>query len=826
MDTHKNHFGSALAFDRDDFDTLYVACGNCSTSAGKGRGAIYLYEQDKGPKKHSWSQTSIITHNNLYGLGKSKLSVSDGILLASATIGDSSSLRPIVFREIRGEYVPEQILGDRQTVNNFQVYHDTIALSVGPGAHGGHAIASTVFILESVKPPPIKDGPLKGKSPPIQWSVQQVLRPLDLSADTRFGAGLSFDGDRLAVVSGDVTTDTADDPAQVVFLYERSSSTGKWSVQQVLDDANFAATTENPDVYLRGSDLLLVKNSSHVTSYHQFASSDCLIVQVEDHFGDGWDVARLVATAPDGSKEYYHSRCDLPNPHKIRYCPAKIEMEGIYHFEVINGAGKAKNFWELQWRVYDEKRGAWYVGYHDTKMDFEWSFGSQTFTPRHMHKVQPLNDTCVYCTPRPTDKPTPVFRTRALKGGDDNSKSGDDKHYWSTRHPTSTPAPTLATTNLENWRSMVLNFGANPWYNSFHRSVSYYVSDAKSLRLVTSGTLCPGEVSGKVCWVDLPDGEYNVRVGGDVTEDTAEITWRFCRSQNDIPAKTQISIRVQDGECTALSRHAQSSFCLKTDAQAVVQIEFIVLGVSHGTLTAYDQDALTNAIAYAFNGVSKSDVSIVAASSGADGLYVAADITLSQHQGYDVLSVDGLDQVMSSIETYMFGNGPRVIWSGLQSAEHRTIFATSTSVQFISAELTGSHDKSLVAATAVDEVLSYFDEPTTKYKEPTDSSSDGNLFLNSLSSSGYFLAVGALVALAVGLFVASRRTAASVPANALPNKDYSQLEAASEHAPTSSRVQLKDFNYATPNVADLKQLVESVSSSPPFFTCHLLTICL
>jgi hypothetical protein len=354
---------------------------------------------------------------------------------------------------------------------------------------------------------------------------------------------------------------------------------------------------------------------------------------------------------------------------------------------------------------------------------------------------------------------------------------------------------------------MVLSYADDYWFMSSHRSTSYYVSDAKSLRLVASGSLCPGEASGKVCWVDLPDGEYNVRVGGALNT-AASLGWTFCRSKNVIPSQTQISIRVQDGECTALSRHAKTSFCLATNAAAVVQIEFIVLGVSHSALTSADRDALMSAIAYAFNGLTKNDVQISSASSGADGLYVAASVSLSQKLGYDVLSVDGLDQVMSSIETYMSGNGPHVIWDGLQSAEHKTIFATSTSVQFISAELTGSHDDIADTTTSVKEVMSYYDQPSTTYEEPEPSSESSPL--DSVSVAGYVLAVVALVAL-VGFVVVSRRPKES--AEATPVKDYSQLEAASEHS-ASSRVQLKDLNYASPNVADLKQLVESVSSIP------------
>jgi hypothetical protein len=90
---------------------------------------------------------------------------------------------------------------------------------------------------------------------------------------------------------------------------------------------------------------------------------------------------------------------------------------------------------------------------------------------------------------------------------------------------------------------MALNT-ANKWFNYYHGPVS----DAKSSRLSTTRALCPGEATGKQCWVDLPDEDDNIRVGFSLLTE-----WTLCRIANDLLAQTQITVKIEDGECTALS---------------------------------------------------------------------------------------------------------------------------------------------------------------------------------------------------------------------------------------------------------------------------------
>jgi hypothetical protein len=157
VDDLKNHFGSSLAvnkkkdvnaqsgIERDSFvhpsahlelqsppqsssgSNMFVGCGNCS-SVGEGRGAIYVYTQDS--KSKMWSQSQQITVPRLSSLGENQVVAYGDLLLAD------SSLSPVLFRKSpRGEYIPEQLLGVNSPVTMFDVYDETIVLSVATANH-------------------------------------------------------------------------------------------------------------------------------------------------------------------------------------------------------------------------------------------------------------------------------------------------------------------------------------------------------------------------------------------------------------------------------------------------------------------------------------------------------------------------------------------------------------------------------------------------------------------------------------------------------------------------------------------------------------------
>jgi hypothetical protein len=826
VNTPKNHFGSSLALnkksnmngqafvERDQHltvqsspgspaltpSTMFVGCGNCST-LGLGKGAIYLYVQD--PKTKTWSQSQQITASKLSALGENQIVAYDDLLMA-----DTSTF-PVLFRKSpRGEYLPEQLLGVNSVVTMFDVYEDTIAYSVATASHRMVSGAGAVYILAPSKPAPFDP---KTKPRPRQWSLQQMIVAPTLTASAGFGSSMSLGKDRMTVLDN-----AAVGGKFLAYIFERGSATGHWSLQQQLEDSNGAAGSH---IILSESSLTVVHADATVGFFNQFKTADCLVLSLEDQFGDGWDEARLEATSPDGTKDYLHSRCDLPNPHHIRYCPRNVKDAGLYHFRVVDidkMNGPPKNVWELQWRVFNEDTATWVVGDWESKMDFEWDSDDFKFTSRKKENIQTPNMTCTYCDPRPTDKPTPVLRSRQLKG----SNGGGSQ--WSTAGPTSTPGPTLEVTNIGNWRAMVL-MGVG-WFRNDYLGASYYVSDSKSVRLVAFGTLCPGEAAGKECWVDLPDGDYNIRVGGALLADSSSLMWSYCRIKAPQVGQTQVSVRITDGSCSVLSHHHTSSFCLKTDGTATVAIEFLVLGVSGaGQLHSEDSEAFVGAVASALK-IATSAVHIVSSAVSVGGAHVTAEVDIHHSSfftsGYDILEVDGIDATVSSLESYLQGAGHSDIWVGLLSSAHRTIFSQSSAVEFLSIEVVGSKDLILEEAqlSSVKEVVSYADKPGANYNNPNDQVFETEEILGFFSLFGYAMAVGGILVFLVGLVISARPRSNSLTSTAAissASETYSELKTSEHFSPASKprqRIALNTLYSSAPTTAALKEFVDSVSS--------------
>mmetsp|Transcript_4382 Transcript_4382/g.4384 ORF Transcript_4382/g.4384 Transcript_4382/m.4384 type:complete len:932 (-) Transcript_4382:145-2940(-) len=776
-DVLKTYFGSSLAFDQNTAETLYVGCGNCSTLVGKKNGAIYTYKQGKNG---AWSQNQEITFTSLYQLANNRIKLDGDLLLTDyQNVATFPSVTPVkssvlLRKAPNGDFKPEQLLRapNNKDVDSFDVEDDTIVLGSGGQTVATLSNAGAVYVLAPTTLPP----PAPGKPRPVQWSVQQVLYAPTPSGGVKFGTSVALEQDYLAV----------GDNAASGYIFQRDASVGKWSLQQSLALATGLTTVAKDGQILSAT-------ASTISLYDEFQTSHCVVLFLGDHFGDGWDVAQLVVTKPDGSKDYLANKCETPNPYYIRYCPRNLEDKGLYKFSIAD-ASKAKNYWEIIWKVFNENTGDWTSANWDTKLDFEWDSTNARFIGRKVEKPLPSNITCTRCPIKPTDKPTPALRTRHLKDNDNNG---------GTAHPTQTPAPTLAQTDYlgNQWQKLVLK-GSKDWFKADHRSASYYVSDANSHKLVALGTVCNWETKPATCWVDLPDGEYNVRLGGALNENKAALTWNYCKAKTDLASQTQISIKVEDGACDLYVKHDYKSFCGGYDYTGDAALEFIVMGVkSTDEVTASDLSALSQAVAYTFNGVSTSDVRIESATSTGDGGYLVKAVVTFRHSttGYDSLTMDGVKTLLSDVRTTMTGDGPKTIWSGLQSAEKSSLFHSATSVQFISASLAGSSDVPLVAASS-EEVITISDESSVSTDATISSSKSSSSSSEVVSYAGYAVA-GVVAAFLVGFFAFGRKGSESSSPVEVPQQE-----------PTidtsGKRLQLKDLNLNAPSLSDLKQLVK------------------
>jgi hypothetical protein len=224
-----NYFGQQLAFDSDNYDTLYLGCANCSSINTKRHGVIYVYKQ--GGNK-AWSQAQQIYFPGVYNLGWEDIKVKGDLLLADisdyprdadpAGITDFISSTVVLRKDQAGNFSPEQILALKAStdINAFDVEDDTIVLAAKTQSYKATLNAGAVYILAPATLPP----PAPGKPRPVQWSVQQVLYSSTPTTSEKFGTSLSLDGDRLSVQS---------DGSDSNYIYERSNN-GKWSLQQTL----------------------------------------------------------------------------------------------------------------------------------------------------------------------------------------------------------------------------------------------------------------------------------------------------------------------------------------------------------------------------------------------------------------------------------------------------------------------------------------------------------------------------------------------------------------------------------------------------------------
>lgn len=263
-------------------------------------------------------------------------------------------------------------------------------------------------------------------------------------------------------------------------------------------------------------------------------------------------------------------------------------------------------------------------------------------------------------------------------------------------------------------------------------------------------------------------------------------------------SQQQIAVKIEDGNCVAYGQHSYNAFCSLVDPTAIVKLDFMVMGVgATDSISLSDREILSQAIAYALSGVSTEDVVISSTTEIASGTYMVSANVNFRHSttGYDTLTADGVHSLLSSIEAYMAGEGHRSIWSGLQAAQHSNIFHSTTSVQFISAEVIGSKDISSMSASE-EQVMTIADAYTVSYTESKPNSPSP---FETVSYIGYAVA-GFIAALIVGFFASGRKkeqTQTSLPVV----QEYIELD-------TSRRIQLKDLNLNIPSVSDLKQLVK------------------
>jgi hypothetical protein len=731
-------YGESVVADQETHTLLAVGCPGCNaTSQG---GQVYLYSPNAGGAM--WSQTQVLelpesaTHAGYHMMGRD-VRLHGDLLLASVYVPNSIPKNGYVVcsrgKGPKDSFEPQQILSTTYgNITAAAVYDDTIVLGHADAISGGYSNVGEVQILYPSSP---ERGLKPGAKPaPVQWSVQQVLRPPTKADDVSFGTSVTIDNNYMVVSSLD---------SKQSYLFERQEKSGKWSQQQVL-----TSIADATYVSMAGSVIALssLTYSGRSVIYTNKDNWDCLVISLEDHFGDGWDTAELIVATPDGTHDYFSQDCPNSNPLKLRYCPSRSDG-GLYSFSIPQ-ANKAKHYWEIQWGVFDENTGVWYRGKWDTKMDFHWDPDTLTFSPRKIERTLANFTVCESCPSRPTDKPTPLLG-RHLKGG-------------TTRSPTVSPAPTLATTNSDNWRYLTLYGGSKPWFDNQYQGTNYYLSDAHGHRLIGTGTSCTPGINQK-CWLDLPDGDYTLRLGGALDPNKFTHVFTFCKNVNAKFPLTEMKFRIQDNDCSILTFASRNTIC-KSMGYAGVATFYVVLNVNmilHGTsissTTSAEHTVFQDAVASVFKGLTPSDVTLVSVAPTGTNTVVNANIRMSSAVGYNLLDYD--EEI--AFETFLKDSfSSQVMESnlvvGLSSGSVASAFAPVSRVEFLDYQIVDNEEVP-DTSDVPDMVTSFADLPTSSYVEtvPTETSATSALLIDSTSYGGYFLAsIGILFVVAV---VASAR---------------------------------------------------------------------
>lgn len=778
-----SRWGESVAFDRATLKTAVVGCSNCHTCSNctetynLAGGALYIFETT--PKtKGDWTQTQVLHPKNAgdvfgcaggSGAVPAAFAIGDQValdgdsLVAGAAFGYCDPQSAILFRKTGGQWSEQQIFHSPVTpVYRFEVEDDTIMLSSLDVTLNGNSNVGAVYVnypnteKYGAKPKP--------KSSP-QWSLHQILMPpvAFQGTDFSFGVDMSIEGNTAVITS----------LSDAMFVYTRPEQKGFWSLQQVIRQA---ATDEFRDVLMEGSKIYAINKKNGIADvqtdvYTMDSTWDCIVVSVEDQFGDGWDGARLQIEQPNGEKSFHAPVChatDNEDGWQFRYCPRLESDDGLYKLSIVD-APKSKFFWEIQWRVFEESTGAWYQGNHATRMDFFFDSRRTSFNRRAITKNIDANITCHKCPPRPPEKPKPK---RALKG--------------STHAPTISPAPTLAqTAEVENWQ--YLEMSGSDWFDEQHRGINFYISDAAGHRLISAGTKC--DANPAACWQQLPDGDYILRITGNLNKNRDTAMWAFCGRVGGYG--TQLDFRVKHGECDALESLSRQQYCTDVlKAELLSEIQIILYGVSETSvlsqLSAADHESFATAFSALLPGVSSNQVKI-SALEVVDGVSVlTVQVTTDSEQvnvdPKDMLAVESFEKQM--VENLMEHAKNGNLWTSLSltTVEGSSFFHQVTGASVKSADLLSVTPEE---AQASQEEVKTFADSYTK------SAYASSLTVEAMAASlGYVIAAFAFLAV-VGTVVASRfREASAAPSAAVTETDARPAERKSNVASAKKSVAL------------------------------------
>jgi hypothetical protein len=466
-------------------------------------------------------------------------------------------------------------------------------------------------------------------------------------------------------------------------------------------------------IQLTGTDILASYAGASATPGNKIIVTDtnyeCVMFDLGDQFGDGWGGAELVITQQDGVQERYAPYCSsagLNLGRYFRWCPHNQTMCGEITLEIP----RAEEFpfhWEIIWGVLMEETDVWVYGGYDTKMVFNWDCdrkdlslvsathivanetcdsGCQKFEPTmRPTPAKPKPDRTPDSkspTPMPTTMPPTDARRLDEELSQDELTSGwrdemapdaslsakealaaespprqlKKSKQPSTHHPTISPAPTLVDNQnaYDHWEFLkLIDDGTGNWFSPFGRSTEYYISDIHGKHLFKSGTKCANGALTLSCWQTLPpNGEFILRIGGNMNTNTATHTANFCGKT--LVRQSQLVFSINNHKCTPISYFTAQRYCTSyLHLQVTMHGILLIHGVQLNTLSAVDIDVLQQAFASVFNSHSSVDLDAKAKQS-TEGTVLTFSVSVSiTNFGYEQTDFEAEESVAQTAFTLL-----------------------------------------------------------------------------------------------------------------------------------------------------------------------------
>jgi hypothetical protein len=294
------------------------------------------------------------------------------------------------------------------------------------------------------------------------------------------------------------------------------------------------------------------------TSAPTVFNGECLALNVQDSFGDGWSGAYVRADLPGSSVRTYTPSTSFPETFKVCGSFDRPETAGLYSFSI---SSDAPNEWELRWSVTVPNSGLTYYGDAETSMVFE--FNEDGFVFVVADKTPPGNIKCEPCR--------------------STSESKDE-----------------VVVNLHN-------DGRKSYFDETTGGTSFYIMDAPRNRLLEHGSVCGPAVKHQKCGALLPDGDYYFRLGGALSTNRDDLWWTFCNQRGH--AMQELSFAIIDGDCVpGALRDASLLLSTETKTQLSLSGNILLEKVTGPSLANRDKYAIEDAL----KGLLLSEAGIVA----------------------------------------------------------------------------------------------------------------------------------------------------------------------------------------------------------------------